>query len=59
VRDWKPRSDSSFSLWSWAAVGADLFGLDTAAERLRRIATSASAGQLDGLLAVWHPAAEK
>jgi protease IV len=59
VRDWRPRGDSTLSLWSLAAVGADLVGLESAAERLRRVATNAGAVQLDGLLAVWHPAAEK
>jgi protease-4 len=59
VRDWEPRGDSDFSLFTLAAVGADLFGFDMVAERLRRVATSASISQLDGLLAVWHPAAEK
>jgi protease-4 len=59
VRDWEPRGDSDFSLFTLAAVGADVFGFDTVAERLRRVATSASISQLDGLLAVWHPAAEK
>jgi protease-4 len=59
VRDWEPRGDRDFSLFTWAAVGADLIGFDTIADRLRRVAASASISQLDGLLAVWHPAAEK
>lgn len=59
VRDWEPRGDRSFSLFTWAAIGADLLGFDAIAASLRRIGLSASVGQLDGLLAVWHPAGEK
>ena len=55
IRDWKPRSDRDFSLFAWAATGADLFGLDGVGEAFRRAAASAEAAQLDGLLAVWHP----
>jgi len=59
VRDWKPRSDRSFSLFSWAALGADLLGFDAIAQTLRQAGLSIQIGQLDGLLAVWHPAGEK
>jgi len=59
VRDWKPRSSRDFPLVSWAAVGADLLGLEAAAEGLRRAAASIDAAKLDGLLAVWHPGLEK
>lgn len=59
VRDWKPRSDRSFSLFSWAAFGADLLGFDAIAQTLRQAALSVRIAQLDGLLAVWHPAGEK
>jgi protease-4 len=59
IRDWKPRSSSDFSLVSWAAVGADFFGLERAAEGFRRAAASIDAAKLDGLLAVWHPGLEK
>jgi protease-4 len=59
VRDWKPRGDRDFSLFSWAAFSADLVGFDGLARALRQAAASADAAQLDGLLAVWHPAAEK
>jgi protease-4 len=55
IRDWKPRSDRDFSLFAWAATGADLFGLDGVGEAFRRAAAGANAAQLDGLLAVWHP----
>ena len=34
VRDWRPRSERSFSLWSLAALGADLAGLDELAATL-------------------------
>jgi protease-4 len=60
VRDWKPRSDTDFSLFAWAAVGADLLGFDAVADGLRRASLSVQIGKLDGLLAVWHPSlAEK
>jgi protease-4 len=59
VRDWRPRNESNLSFWSVAATGADLFGLEILAERLRAVATGTAAAQLDGLLAVWHPGAEK
>jgi protease-4 len=55
IRDWKPRSDRDFSLFAWAATGADLFGLENIGEAFRRAAAGAEAAQLDGLLAVWHP----
>lgn len=54
VRDWKPRSGSDFSLWTSAAFGADLLGLDGVASLLR--AASVHAAKLDGLLVVWQPA---
>ncbi|NNM71175.1 signal peptide peptidase SppA [Enterovirga aerilata] len=55
VRDWRPRSERSFSLWSLAALGADLAGLDELAATLRSASTDAA--KLDGLLAVWQPPA--
>ena len=55
VRDWKPRSDTDFSLFSMAASGADLLGFSGMADGLRRVAANAQTAQLDGLLAVWHP----
>jgi protease IV len=55
VRDWKPRSDSDFSVFAMAAMGADLLGFEGAADTLRRTAANARAVQLDGLLAVWQP----
>jgi protease-4 len=60
VRDWKPRSESGdFDLFSAAALGADAFGLEALASGLRRTALEMRARNLDGLLAVWHPGAEK
>jgi protease IV len=59
VRDWEPRGVSELSIFTWAAVGADLFGFEEVAARLRRIGLSAPITHLDGLLAVWHPSAEK
>ncbi len=55
VRDWKPRGDSDFSVFTMAATGADLLGFGGAADALRRAAANAGTVQLDGLLAVWHP----
>ena len=59
VRDWKPRGDRDFSFLTWAAAGADLLGFETVGVTFRQLAASARIGQLDGLLAVWHPAGEK
>lgn len=60
VRDWKPRSDTDFTLFTWAALGASLLGFEETADGLRRLSLSAQIGKLDGLLAVWHPSvAEK
>lgn len=61
VREWKPRSDGSrLDLFTAAAFGADLFGLEGLAGGLRRAAASAEARGLDGLLVVWQPStAEK
>lgn len=55
VRDWKPRGRSGFTLWSSAAFGADLLGLEGLALALRNIEGVAGTGKLDGLLAVWQP----
>ena len=59
VRDWKPRGDRDFSFLTWAAAGADLLGFESVGVTFRQLASSARIGQLDGLLAVWHPAGEK
>ncbi|MGU3668680.1 signal peptide peptidase SppA [Methylobacterium sp. A49B] len=54
VKDWKPRSESDFSLWSAAGVGADLLGLDGLAARIRTVGAEAQAAR-GGLLALWRP----
>jgi protease IV len=59
VRDWKPRSRREFDLWTAASLGADLLGLDGLGEKLRAAGAAVRAANLDGLLAVWHPALEK
>lgn len=55
VRDWKATGPSRFSLWSGAAVAADLFGLTTLSEAIRSAATTANRGEVSGLLALWQP----
>lgn len=59
IRSWEPRGSSEFSLFTWAALAADLLGFEGAAAQLHRIGLSTPISHLDGLLAVWHPAAEK
>jgi protease-4 len=59
VRDWKPRSDRDFSLFAYAARGAELLGWREIGAALREVGTTLAVRQLDGLLAVWHPASEK
>ncbi|MBD8906925.1 signal peptide peptidase SppA [Methylorubrum zatmanii] len=56
VKDWKPKSEGGFKLWSALGLGADLLGLDGLASRLR--AAEAETAELagGGLLAVWRPA---
>ncbi|MCJ2051224.1 signal peptide peptidase SppA [Methylobacterium sp. J-070] len=54
VKDWKPSTDSGFSLWSAAGIGADLLGLEGLAARLRTVGAEAQAAQ-GGLLALWRP----
>lgn len=55
VRDWKPAGPGGLSLWTAAASGADLFGLDRAASALRALAGAAGAVEMSGLLALWQP----
>ena len=59
IRDWKPRGQGRFSVLNWASAGADLLGFDALGRTLRQIDASVGMVQLDGLLAVWHPAGEK
>lgn len=55
VKDWKPKADGGFKLWSTLGLGADLLGLEGLASRLRAVEDEA-AGLSGGLLAVWRPA---
>jgi protease-4 len=55
IRDWKPRGDSDFSIFSMGATAADLLGFEGMAGVLRRAQAQASVARLDGLLAVWQP----
>ena len=57
VRDWKPRGSSDFSLWSSAAITAELFGFEQLSATLKGVAAAATASRLDRLLAVWQPRA--
>ncbi|HEX8662919.1 MAG TPA: signal peptide peptidase SppA, partial [Beijerinckiaceae bacterium] len=59
VREWKPRTRREFDLWTAASLSADLLGFEDLGEKLRRAGDSARVANLDGLLAVWHPALEK
>lgn len=54
IKDWKPASESRFSLWSAAGIGADLFGLEGLAARLRSVGAEAEAAR-GGMLALWRP----
>ena len=54
IKDWKPTTDSGFSLWSAAGIGADLLGLEGLAARLRTVGAEAQAAR-GGLLALWRP----
>jgi protease-4 len=54
IKDWKPSTESNFSLWSAAGIGADLLGLDGLAARLRTVGAEATAVR-GGLLALWRP----
>ncbi|XYD10076.1 signal peptide peptidase SppA [Methylobacterium sp. NMS12] len=54
IKDWKPASESRFSLWSAAGIGADLLGLEGLAARLRSVGAEAEAAR-GGMLALWRP----
>ncbi|AWB23313.1 signal peptide peptidase SppA [Methylobacterium currus] len=55
VRDWKPRSDNRFGLFSAAAFSAGLLGYDDLAARLRQAGAETESLTQGGLLAVWRP----
>jgi protease-4 len=54
VKDWKPKSESDFSLWSAAGIGANLLGFDGLAAHLRTVGAEAQAAR-GGLLSLWRP----
>ena len=58
VRDWKTTGPSRFSLWSAAAVGADLAGLSGLSDAIRQAASSAGRSEVSGLLVLWQPRLE-
>lgn len=55
VRDWKPKSEGTFTLWSALGFGADLLGLGGAAAGLRAVSDEAAHVARGGLLALWRP----
>lgn len=60
VRLWKRETDrSGLDFWKSAARVADASGLPTLGRVLQAMAQAEDVRVLDGLLAVWHPAAEK
>ncbi len=58
VREWKPKTDDSFSFLNAVALGADLLGYKTTADNFRRAGEKAEASNLDGLLSLWQPSLE-
>jgi protease-4 len=60
VRQWRRESDrSGLDFWKSTARVADAFGLQPLGRALDAMAQAEDVRVLDGLLAVWHPAAEK
>ena len=59
VRDWKPRGDNRFDLWTASAIGADALGFDALATKLRQAAFGAEAASFGGLLALWRPSLDR
>ena len=57
VRDWKPKSESDFKLWSALGIGADLIGLGGLAARLRQVGDETAGIAQGGLLVLWRPGA--
>lgn len=55
VREWKPRDERPFGLWSATAALARGVGLGDLAGAINSFGRAADAPVLDGLLAVWHP----
>ena len=59
VKDWKPRSESGFKLWSALGIGADWLGLGGVAAHLRAAGTEAAGLTAGGLLVLWRPAPDE
>jgi len=55
VREWKPRDERRFGMWTAAAALARGAGLGDLAGAIDTMGRAADAPVLDGLLAVWHP----
>ncbi len=55
VTDWKPKTESGFSLWSAAGTGAGLLGFEGIAGRLQALGAEAQASAQGGLLVLWRP----
>ncbi len=56
VKDWKPKSEGGFKLWSAAGV-AGLLGFDGLADHLRAWSEESRGLSAGGMLALWRPAA--
>ena len=59
VRQWRPRDDRTFNLWTAAHFGARLLGFQDAADRLRQASLAVEDAKLEGLLTLWRPALDK
>ncbi|HEX8417763.1 MAG TPA: signal peptide peptidase SppA, partial [Methylobacterium sp.] len=55
VRDWKPKSESDFQLWSALGLGADVLGLDGLSAHLRALGDETTGLARGGLLVLWRP----
>ena len=55
VRDWKPKSESDFQLWSALGLGADVLGLDSLGAHLRALGDETAGIARGGLLVLWRP----
>lgn len=59
VRDWRPRKDSAFGLWSVSAALARWAGFESMAGALDRAGLAGDMASAHGVLAVWRPAVEQ
>lgn len=55
VRDWKPKAENDFRLWSALGTGAQLLGLDDLSASLRALSDETAGVARGGLLALWRP----